>query len=368
MDLRNAIARVAKFAAPSKDESILTGIRLCPSVFPTETEIVFVEGKDGPIPLPAKPGYVMASDGVVGIIVYLDPDVFVPDMVLDALSLKNAVAQLPKKEAIYIEQSGHASVTVSTLLKPNSFNIAGTSGGAFPSPPKFPETLQPFQKWKQVLQVLAAAGNDDKLPDLQDLHLTSHMVEAGDMERIARVPVALPLAAGVLVNRDLFKHWPRKNTFVTFGVDNGVAVVMTGEELRFTPARPDTDAFDLSSRLPADHFGYRATCPRLALMNAIKFGTTSSAVDIVEVLFSKGMVEVAGLNVDGSRTSRDEVVAQGATDPVRVVVRGRKLWSLLHSLDDEEVEVGYTAPNQPLRLEADAGYVSALWPLIPVST
>jgi hypothetical protein len=115
--------------------------------------------------------------------------------------------------------------------------------------------------------------------------------------------------------------------------------------------------------LTDEHHGYRATCPRVLLMQAIKFGTTSSPADVVELLFGEGTVEVAGLSTDGQRTSQGTIQAPGASDPVRIVIRGRKVWDLLNTLDDDEVDVGYTSPTHPLRLESSGGYVSAVWPL-----
>jgi hypothetical protein len=368
VDLRTAIARVSKFAAPAKDQSVLCGIQLYPAVFRAGQPVEEVETKGGDVVrLPHVPAYVTATNGRVGVRINLDPDVVVPHALVDAVALRNAVAQLPKRSFFTIQKTGPAQVVVRSSKTEASFHVPCTEGTAFPALPPLPLQLRLFSRWRETLRVMEAAGDDDKFPDLKNLHLTPSGVEAGDTDRIARAPVSPPLTRGLLVTRDLFRHWPRgKDLFVALGATERILTLLVDEEVRFCEFSDDTAAYDLGPKLPEEHYGYRCCAPRAALMNAIKFGSTSSPNDVVELLFGRGSLEVAGLHTDGSRTSSDTVIALGSTDPVRVVLRGRKLWDLLSSLEDVEVDIGYTAFNQPVRLESTGGYVAAVWPLIPV--
>lgn len=369
MDLRSAITRASRFVAPAKEDNILCGIRFMPAVFSFEDEIKFVEGKNGEqIPLPTKPAYLTASDGDAGIVILLDPTVLVPDMVIEAGVLKKAITQIPKKELLGIERVNDTTVAVRATT--GSFiTVQAQVGPLYPPPPKFPERLLPFPSWRSALRVLHAAGDDDKRPDLKNLHITPTMLEATDQDRVARAPAAVPIDRGYLVDKTIFRGWPRGDDhFANIGFHEGIAFVFVDEELRYGRAVGDEDFFHLETLLPPAHHGYSVGVKRLALMNAVKFGTAASPSDVVELFFGKGEVAVCGLQTDGSRASQEVLVAEGATDPVRLLMRGRKFWHSLSVLDEDEVALGYSSPQSPLRLESHGGYVSALWPVIQGDT
>lgn len=368
MDLKNALQRAAKFALKDKDDeaSVLNHILLVPHTF--DEPVQFFEAKKGEpaLAIPKKLGYVAASNGAVTVVIYLDPDVYVPHLTIDAEAAAKAATAF-KREQFFIERCGEYQV-VMRGLSGGQYHVAAGYASAFPEVPPGPPQLFPFQKWPDVLRLLHVTKKTEKSrPDLVYLHAYAGAVEGSDHMRIARVPVTLPIPDGRLIHSGVFAHWPRKAECVATAVHGDrLFVSIDGQELRVCEAKPDKDFFDLRSKLPEDFYGTVVEVPRLKLMQAVKWGTIASPTDSVELSFARGSVEVCGLGDSLQPESRHVVEARGASAPVRLVMRGRLLWDSLSVLDDDEVDVGYSAAEQPLRLEAPGGYIEAIWPLRPV--
>lgn len=360
MELKTALSRAHKFTSADKEAGVLAGILLVPAVYDDTKPIQFVEG----VPLPITPAYVQASDGVVTYRAYLDLDVFIPHVVVDGGALLRALSTL-KKEPFVIERTGEQSAVVRSASG-TLFQIVAHHGSAFPKDPAFPPSLHPFHDSRAMTRLLHITKKVEKTrPELLSLHAAGGWVETSDQMRTARMPVSLPIADGRLIHRDLWTHWPRSPQMVRFAVHEDVAFVYVDEELRWGPATTDEKFYDLRAQFPEAHHGYKAKCPRISLMQGTKFATAASPFDGVELTFADGMLHVCGLDGDGQPASKHVLEAKGATDPVRVVVKGRLLWESLHAQDGDEIVVGYAAPDQPLRLEAEGGYCEALWPMVP---
>lgn len=368
MDLRGAILRAAKFIKKGKEPGILAGIRLKPHVF-FDTPPIYVKRKDGvDVRLPDVQGYVMAADGDVGILIHLNPDEYVPDVVLEGAAIAKMLSGTKAKTKIILDMTSPTAVGVRYLDKPISFNVQAFAGNAYPPAPQWPATLRRFHEAESALRVAHYAGSDEERPELRYLHLTDRFIEASDQLRMARVPVRSGLTNNpLLIPKTMFKSWPRKRDAVSFGFTESMAFLYVDEEVRFGSLTnaPET-FFNLSLRLPETHNGYRACVARMPFMQAVKFGTAASPRDFVELTFGKDTVEVCGLGDDGSRNSRNMIDAAGASDPVRLVLKGRTLWKSLQILGDAEIDLGYSAFNQPLRIEASAGWTALDWPMIPV--
>lgn len=361
MELKTAINRAAKFAraAPKEGVDPLSMLLLVPATY-DESKIEFVDD----VVLPVTPAYVQASDGTVTYRAYLDLDVVVPHCIVDADAVQRSASAF-KKSAFFIERVGD-QLAVMRGLDGTFFQMPAGHATAFPSDPAFPERLHPFAHASMVRRLLHVTKKIEKTrPELLFLHAHSGLVETSDQMRTARVPVALP-AEGRLVHRDVWEHWPKRvESHVGFAVHNDVAFVSVDEELRWGPAPPDKDFFDLTAVFPSADVGYAAALPRLAFMSAVKFAITASPFDAVELIFQNEKVQVCGLGDQGSQESKYDVTALGASDLVRIIMRGRLLWDSLSAQDDEYITVRYVAPDQPLRLETPVGYVEALWPMVP---
>lgn len=368
MHLKGAIARATKFALAAKAGGPLSGILLVPAFYDESKQIEFFNGPDGLMtPIPTRLGYVQASDGVVTLRVYLDPDIHIPHVVAEADGLQRSTSSF-KKEPFTIERSGNTTVTVRGLNGAH-FQVPAQHASAFPGDPEFPERLWPFWRARDVCRLLHVTKKVEKdRPELLFLHAYAGCVESSDQTRTARVPVGMPVAEGRLMHRDLWAYWPRtEGTPTAFAVHKDIAFVSVEDELRWGPAPTDEKFFDLRTRFPDAHRGQLATVPRISLMQGTKFGTVASPFDAVELSFSNGAVEVCGLGPHATRESSHVVEAKGATTPVRVVVRGRLLWDSLNAQSDDHVDVGYSAPDQPLRLQAP-DYIEAIWPLVIAET
>lgn len=366
MDLKSAIARAAKFASKEENAGPLAYIQLSPHIFDPAQPIAFVDLPSGEkLPLPTQLGYVAASNGAVSMRCYLDPRVQIPAMLVDAVAVAKAVGAF--KRAPFVVEACGATQAVVRGANGEHYFVGGEHHSAFPAFPEPPPQLFAFPAVREVLRLLHITKSNPKhRPDLVYLHAYAGNVEASDQMRIARVPVTLPVPEACLVHSALFAHWPRSVQRVSFATHKGRAFVSADDELRTCEAPSDEKFFDLRTKLPDSFHGCLAEVPRASFMNAVKFGTTASPLDVVELTFAKNEVEVCGLGRSAQRESRHVLDAPGATQTVRLLLRGRVLWDSLAALDAETVDVGYSSPEQPLRLEAAGGYLEAIWPLRPV--
>ena len=344
MRLGEALKRAARFAAK---EGVISGVRVAP---PTATQT----------------GYVMATDGVAGIYIPADKRESVPDIVVDAGAIKSTMTSI-KKEPFILRRSGHETVSVTTESG-KEYHLLGHDPRQFPNLPAFPSSYTLLRAWDLVSMVIHAASGDEDRPELNCVHFGPHFTEATDRNRAARVPVRAANGQGYLVDKSIFKHWPRKSTHgVGIAFANGNAYVHVDQEVRFTRAKPDSTYYDISKLVPKRFDGRRWRVSVDTLKVSVRDAVKRSPRDWCQLTFRSAGLEVLGLAEDmEDHKFLHEIPVEPLdthdTGPAVIVVRGRLLWDSLNALGRKEVILGITTHRKPLRLECPH-YVEHLEPL-----
>lgn len=384
MKLKKAIQRAALFTTK---EGPLSGIRLVPAVWrPGQQEhwakalvehgIVDAEDAheaayhllaqghfaDGArIAFPHFPAYALATDGVVAMMILLDPDVVVPNCVVNAVAAKKAVTEL--KDAFTVTSTGKASVMIEGAT--GQFHCLGVPVEDYPSLPPFPTVLRSVPLWDLVDRVVHAASNRDDRPELQCVHLTPEFVEATDQDRVARVPLSGIVEKGLLVPKKLFEKWPTKRRCsVGFAVEHGNVYVHVDEEFRFARAVEDKDYYNLTPLFPK-HMGYEATVERLRLRVNVRSALGATKLGWVELHFANNQLRVSG--IDNERVGFSDVfeapLQKGdPLKPITLVVNGHYLMDTIDAVGDQHLTLLFTSEQQPLRIEA-SHFTESIWPL-----
>lgn len=370
MDLLKALGKAAPFVQTGKDlaeDYPMQGVLVVPPEFDRDAPLVLA----GDVPLPAFPGWVSAIDveSGVGVVIHLDPMLEeIPSVVLDGKQLKKLLPLLKKAPAFTLTRVGESTATF-TLPTGATHHVRAYRRPDFAAIPPLPAVWTPLP-WASVQTALRAqhvvAKDEEDRPDLACLHVTPWCVEASDQSRIVRAIVPGLVPEGLLLPVDLFRGWPRgcPELGVSLGRVDEWLWLQVGEELRFAKVRLDTDYPKLDPLIPEKDHGYRASVWTGALHGAVAGVRRSSPVDLIELAWSAGSVEVRGVDGDGRVLASSVVRAVGATTPVRVVLRGKHLEQAVASfLGTEQVMVFYAPSPQPLRIEDDA-CTELLWPLL----
>jgi hypothetical protein len=309
---------------------------------------------------------VSAANGETGIFIQLDDDLRVPDCLIDAQTAVKALSQFSKQShEMELHEHDNSLIVCAKDSRDIFVQIPKGSAAKYPRIPEFPSKYYDFLRGKVLRRVVQFAGTDTKnRPDLQFLHVTSSYVEASDQDRIARVPCEIDIPSGVLIQKDIFRHWTTKNEVSRLGFMNGLAFVNLQDQFRYGFCQADTDFYALDVVLPERHYGYRVDVNVKSLMNLVKFATSASRADIVELTFDKGALLVAGLDDNGARACQNSMSISPQCASMVIVVRGRKLWQSLNVLDETTIELGYSSPSHPLRIHSEIGYSSGVWPLL----
>ena len=354
MRLRDAILRAAKFAAKDdNNQRALNTVRLVPPPEPTE-----------PGGWPDRPGYVMATDGSTGIVIYVDPMDTYPDLAVDAKAIVAALKGVEKGGHFTLQRRTEHSAGLDTAG--GKHIVATRDHKHYPAMPAAPERLHKFDRYDLIKAVQHAVGKDKDASELKGIHFHPKWTEATDQSRIARSSVALAVGQSHLVPATLFRNWPSRKTHplgTAVGFANGNAFFWVDEELRFGGCLDAKAYFDLSPMFPPEHQGTRVCLDRADMKQSVKLALDSTEKQWVELRFGEGKLSVSGLSELGNTQYVQVFDAPEATALVNVVVRGKLLWEALHNIPDREVVVCYSTPSEPLRIECD-NFVEALWPLV----
>lgn len=323
MQLRDAIAKAAKFAWKGKQRSPTKCVRFMPG------------GNDYRSAL-------FATDGPQGILIWLDQDV--PNVMIDAEKLAAALKGV--KQAT-IEQVVNQTVVISGV------RLEGGNVNEYPAIPRFPESnFQKLQDWWTIEKLLHAVSKDPQQPILQCLHFRHDLVETTDRFRVARAFVRTPWEG--LVPAATFRHWPDGDVHATFGED--LAAFRVGDELRFT--RLKRGAFqDCDQLLPPWHEGSRAIVATKVLIDSVK--RAKALAGACRLTIDAQMVQVEGGGF--KETTLIHRTIDAPEKPVTIHVNSTWLLEALRNVSTDRVVLGYTDSGDPLRIESGP-YVVGLWP------
>ena len=373
MDARTAILRAVKWVSKDKEPTRgMQGILLVPAFYEEGVPRQLVPHPDKElaktgvtVELPHFPPVVMATDGVTGIVIVLDPFARLPHVCVDGKAVEKALKGTNKATEFWWQprDKGHVLLETETGTK---FLLPCFDPRAHPGYPVLPKVLRGVPDFAAVRALEHIPMKDDTRPELACLRFGPDAVEATDETRNARVSLGCGPAGGILVPKRILQNWPKKKPEpldVGVAFENELAYVHVDGELRWAETLP-TDGFpDLAPILPVSHVGTRVRVRTMALKQAVKHATSYSPKDWVELRFHNDVLAVTGLMEDGGVGFAHEVDAPGAGSMVKVTVRGRLLWQSLHARTDDETTLCYSTAEQAVRIES-TGFVEAINPLI----
>lgn len=359
MRLRDALKRALSFVDKDADVPAHRGVWISPAG----------PQVDG---MPGTPPCVVATDGDVGIWIFLDED---PghNIVLDATGLAESLKGTRTTTVLELSVRGPDRVLVSGGVGSHVVQLYGEKGR--PPLPRRPEYLTPVTSFQGLFSVVHARARGREAEDLGPLtkiHMTRTHVEAADRSRVARAQIPLPLDGGILVDHRVFDAWPtrdRKSPLApALGVRDGTLFVHVLDEVRWAPVDPDIDYYDLDPLLPPAHQGHAVTVPR-ELATAVKHGLAASAHRGVELRFGDGDLSVVAYADGGTKSYASTFTDVGEGPDAAIVVDGRRLWESLRAHEklagkDSPIRIRYLGPVDPIRVEYQGTWWEAIWPMV----
>jgi hypothetical protein len=325
MELRDAIAKTAKFAWKGKQKSPTKGIR-------------FMPGANG------HRSALYATNGPQGLMVFLDPGIDVPNCLLDAERLEAVIKGV---KHVDIEGMSNGNVTLSGVTVPSG-NVT-----EFPAIPNFPASdFHDFSDWWIARKLLSVVSKDAQQPLLQCLHFRNDLIEASDRFRIIRAWIRTPWQG--LVPGSIFAGLRDEKISAAFGADE--AVFRCDDELRFTILKRGTFQ-DCDSLVPMEHKGPRIIVEKEHILDRIS--RARSLDPICEIALSCEGATVRGSGYGGIASAIHSSEATSA--PVMLKINTTWLFMAIRDLYTPHIAIGYTGPGDPIRIESGV-LVTAIWP------
>ncbi len=333
MELRDAIITAGRFLWKGKQKSPLKNMRF--------------------LPWPGYGARLFAHNGPEGVIIDIQGEY--PNIALDGDKLltiaKDSKTLEPPK---LINSSGEGTWEIGGVqLKAESIT-------EYPSLPPEMSTAQdwkPCPDWWAIEHLLHAVSKDRQRADLMCLRFTPNAVDATDRHRVARAFICGEWDG--LVSASLFKSWPKGD--VEYAFTDTVAMFRIGLETRLCALHKGR--FEACEKvLPAHWSGARVVVGTEELQESVKkVKGLTERVSLALGLLSVGIAGGGYANNLAVKKADDLPIIEGdPATPTTIEVNAKQLFEALKGLVTPSVQIGFTSPGDPLRI--DAGPLSVgLW-------
>lgn len=320
MDLHSAITTAARFCWKGKQASPMKSIRFIPKATADSRAALF------------------ANNGPEGVHIQVDGDL--PNAMFDGETIANAVKG--SKGEVPIERVNDKAWCI------NGVHMHTGNVAQYPSVPVIPAEFHSCPDWWAVEQVIHAVSTDKNREDLMCVNFTDKVVEATDRHRVARVFIEGKWSG--LVPAVIFKRMPKGDVEYSFA--EKMAAFRVGDETRLIMLK--TGRFEACGDvLPAHYDGPAYAVRKDELEGAVK-RVKGLKADRLALRFTK-TEDRAALHLHGGgyvHTFATQEMAPHPTLPVEIGASTVQLHEALKAMYAPMVRLGFTSPNEPLRLDA----------------